>query len=388
MLYLKRLFLFLSFVFMLSLTGCGNDHDSAHSGSHGEPVQAKVATATKAIQPLVHQAAGTIQAKSAGTISAKLMGIVLDVHVNEGDRVKTGDLLVSIDTRQVSAQLEQAQAAVAESRQAVAAAESALEAAQANADLAAATFDRYRKLLAEDSVSRQEYDEVVSRNRQAQSALSQSQDMAQAARYRVKQAESGLSAASVSYADATVRAPFDGIVSRKFVEPGDLATPGKPLLTIESNTGFEMAVNLPETLFKSVSPGQSITIRIASLGDLSIQGKVAAVSPSADERSRSFLVKVDLPADAPVHAGMFARADITIGEEDLILIPPGAVRHEGHLTGVFILDDENIAHFRLIRTGRELEGGVEVLSGMKSGMRFVVDPPPLLVDDTPVEVLS
>jgi RND family efflux transporter MFP subunit len=388
MLFKKRFFIIPSILLLGAMAGCGDGHDAAHTGPHGEAVPAPVLTVTETLQPLFHEAAGTIQAKTAGTISAKLMGTVLDVHVSEGSLVKTGDLLVSIDTRQVSAQLDQASAAVSEAQQAAAAAESARDAAQASADLAAATFQRYQKLLASDSVSQQEYDEVTTRNRQAQSALTQAAEMAAAAHYRVKQAKSGLSAASVSHGDATVRAPFDGVVVKKMVETGDLASPGRPLLTLESTGGFEMAVDLPETLFKTVTVGQDVSILISALQDLAIDGRVSAVSPSADTRSRSFLVKLDLPSSAPVHAGMFARAGFPVGEEQVILIPSGAVIHQGHLTGIFLLDDDNIARFRLIRTGRDLDGDVEVLSGLTPGMRFVSDPPPTLVDGTPVEVRS
>lgn len=386
MLSSRRYLMLLTLSFII-FTGCGDSHDASHDASR-EAVKASVLTASETLQPVYHEAAGTIQAKTAGTISAKLMGTVLEVHVKEGNRVKSGDLLVSIDTRQVSAQLDQARAAVAEARQAAAAAEAAREAAQANADLAAATFQRYQKLLADDSVSQQEYDEVSTRNRQAQSALNQADEMSKAAGYRVKQAQSGLSAASVSHEDAMVRAPFDGIVVSKMIEAGDLASPGKPLLTLESAGGFEMAVDLPETLFKTVAVGQKVTIRVSALQDLSIIGEISAVSPAADARSRSFLVKVDLPDTAPVHAGMFARADFPVSEEHIILIPDSAVLHQGHLTGVFLLDDEDIARFRLIRTGRELEGGIEVLSGLKSGARFVSNPPPTLMDGTQVEVRS
>jgi RND family efflux transporter MFP subunit len=388
MLFMKRFFIFPLMLFLAALVGCGDGHDADHTGSHGDAVAAPVATVSETLQPIIHEAAGTIQAKTAGTISAKLMGTVLDVHVKEGDQVKAGDLLVSIDTRQVSAQLDQARAAVSEARQAAAAAEAARDAAQASADLALATFQRYEKLRSTDAVSLQEFDEVATANRQAQSALTQAEEMARAAGYRVKQAQSGLSAASVSHGDATVKAPFDGVVVKKMVEAGDLASPGRPLLTLESTGGFEMAVDLPETLFKSVTLGDKVSIRISALQDLAIDGTISAVSPSADTRSRSFLVKIDLPRTAPVHAGMFARAGFPVGEEQVILIPPAAVLYQGHLTGIFLLDDENIARFRLIRTGRKLDEGVEILSGLTTGMRFVSDPPPTLVDGTPVEVRS
>lgn len=371
----------------LLAAGCGGSHEGSNGATH-EAVSAPVATVTETLQPVLHEAVGTIQAKADGTISAKIMGTVRKIHVKEGDRVNAGDLLVTLDPRQVSAQFSQARAAVSEARNAAVAAAAAEEAARANAELASTTFERYQNLKKMDSVSAQEYDEVVSRYRQAQSALKQTEEMAQAAQDRVKQAESGMSAAAVSNEDATVSAPFDGTIGNKLIAEGDLATPGRPLLTIESITGFEMAIDLPETLFKSVSVGQVISIRVPALNDLPLSGTISAVSPAADARSRSFLVKVELPEDAPVHTGMFARAGFPVGEERLILVPAGAVLHQGHLTGIFILDGENIARFRLIRTGRELEEGVEVLSGLKSGARFVSEPSPVLSDGTPVEVRS
>ncbi len=371
---------------IILLAGCGDTNDSGNSDSQAG-VKAPVATAEETTVPLYYEAAGTIQSMTAGTLSAKIMGTVLTVHVKEGDRVKAGDLLVSIDNRQVAAQFAQARAAVSEAAQGAAAAESAKGAAQAGADLAAATYERYKKLLTDDSVSRQEYDEVAARYQQAQSALKQAQGMAAAAHARVRQTESGLMAASVTDKDASVQAPFDGIVSAKLIEEGDLATPGKPLLTLESETGFEMAVDLPETLFASVEVGGPVTIRIPALNDLSLAGQVAAVSPAADARSRSFLVKITLPENTLVHAGMFARAEIPTGEERILLIPRSAVLHQGHLTGVFVLDDLATARFRLIRTGRDMNGAVEIISGLKPGMRFVAQPPPTLTDGNRVEAL-
>ena len=381
-----KLHTFIAFLLITLILGCGDKRESVHSGSRGV-LKVPVAASVETIHPVFHEVAGTIQAMTAGTLSAKIMGTVQTVHVKEGDRVKAGDLLVSIDNRQVAAQFEQARAAVSEATQGAAAAESAEEAARAGAELAAATYERYQKLLADDSVSRQEYDEITARYQQAQAALKQAQKMAAAARARVRQAESGLSAASVTNKDAAVTAPFDGIIKDKLIEAGDLATPGRPLLTIESETGLEMAVDLPETLFGSVEVGRPVTIHV-SANDLSLTGQVAAVSPSADAQSRSFLIKIALPKSRGVHAGMFARAMIPTGEETLLLVPESAVMQQGHLTALFILDEKQTARFRLVRTGRKIDNTVEIVSGLKPGARYVTRPPPTLSDGTTVEAAS
>ncbi len=378
-----KLHTFIVLLLIILFLGCGDTKDTGHSGAQNG-VKVPVATSEETTHPKYHEAVGTVRAMTAGTLSAKIMGTVRTVHVKEGDRVKAGDLLVSIDNRQVSAQFAQARAAVSEATQGAAAAESAKEAAKAGADLATATYERYQRLLADDSVSRQEYDEVTAGYQQAKASLKQAQEMAAAARARVRQAKSGLEAASVTDKDASVTAPFDGVVKDKLIEAGDLATPGRPLLTLESETGLEMAVDLPETLFGSVEVGQSVTIHI-SANNLSLTGRVTAVSSSADARSRSFLIKIALPETRGVHAGMFARALIPTGEETLLLVPESAVVHQGHLTSIFILDDKQTARFRLVRTGRDIDDTVEIVSGLKPGTRFVTRPPPTLSDGAIVE---
>ncbi len=381
----SKLYTLIAILPIILFAGCGDTKDSGHSDSQ-TGVKAPVATIEETVRPMYLEAVGTIQSMTTGTLSAKIMGTIRTVHVKEGDRVKAGDLLVSIDNRQVAAQLAQANAVVSEARQGASAADSAKKAAQAGADLAAATYERYNKLLDDDSVSRQEYDEVSARYQQARAAMKQAQEMAAAARARVHQAESGLAATAVADKDATVQAPYNGVVSAKLVEAGDLATPGRPLLTFESETGFEMAVDLPETLFGSVATGQPVTIRIPALNDLALAGQVTAVSPAADAQSRSFLVKISLPENNRVHAGMFARAEIPTGDERVLLVPRSAVLHQGPLTGIFVLDDKETARFRLVRTGRFINDAVQIISGLKSGTRFVTQPPPTLADGDRVEV--
>jgi len=158
--------------------GCSEKIEPGHSSaSAGAPVKTKVAEARAGTWPLIFEAVGTVQAETASTIGAKLLGTVTAVRVQEGDRVRMGDVLVTIDERQVGAQRQQAEAALAEARQMEQAAGAARDAAAAGADLATATYNRYQTLLAQESVSRQEFDDVTARFRQAQASFGQSEDM-------------------------------------------------------------------------------------------------------------------------------------------------------------------------------------------------------------------
>jgi len=278
---------------------------------------------------------------------------------------------------------------LAEARQMEQAGRAARDAAVAGADLASATYHRYETLLAQESVSRQEFDDVKARFRQAQANLSQSEDMLKAAIQRVGQAEAALTSARVSAADAAVKAPFDGIVTAKMVEVGDLAAPGRPLLSLEKVGGHRIDIRLPEAYVGAVRPGQKTSVRIGETLQPPLEGVIDIVAPAADPDSRSFLVKVRLPSNGDLRSGMFARVEVTVGESQLMAIPSSAIVRQGQLTGLFLVTSENIARFRLIRTGRNMgDGKVEVLSGLPDGTRFVVNPSPELIDGSRVEASS
>ena len=368
-------------------SGCGEKIEPGHSSaSAGARVKTKVVEARAGTWPLIFEAVGTVQAETASTIGAKLLGTVTAVRVQEGDRVRMGDVLVTIDERQVGAQRQQAEAALAEARQMEQAAGAARDAAVAGADLATATYNRYQTLLAQESVSRQEFDDVTARFRQAQASFGQSEDMLKAAVQRVRQAEAALTSARVSAADAAVKAPFDGIVTAKMVDAGDLAAPGRPLLSLEKEGGHRVDIRLPEAYVHAVRPGQTAPIRIGRTLQTPIEGVIDIVAPAADPDSRSFLVKVRLPSRGDLRSGMFARVEVIVGESQLMAIPSSAIVRQGQLTGLFVVTAENTARFRLIRTGRNMgDGMVEVLSGLPDGTRFVVNPSPELVDGASVE---
>ena len=302
------------------------------------------------------------------------MGSVRDVLVREGDHVSRGDRLANIDNRQVSAMLRQAKAALAEARRAE-------TAASAGAELASTTYLRYQNLMKDASTSPQEFDEIKSRYRQAQAGLA-------TAKQRVKQAEAALFSTVVSSKDAVILAPYDGTIRAKMIDVGDLATPGKPLLTIETTGNYIVELLLPEQYINTVVLDQQVTVTVSSLNNKAFTGNVQEIFPAADVKSRSFLVKVKIPADKALRSGMFARVSIPIGNAGLMLIPATAVIHSGQLTGIYIVDDTQTARFRLIRTGKTFGDSLEVLSGLEQGERYVTAPPPTLIDGMTVEMDS
>jgi multidrug efflux pump subunit AcrA (membrane-fusion protein) len=352
------------------------------------PVHRGVAleTANVTEHPFLYEAVGTVQAGATIHLAGKLMGTIERVDVREGDRVTAGQILVVIDQRQVEAGLRQAQAAVAEAKKGLTAAESSREAAVASERLTVSTYERYQNLKREDTVSAQEFDEVQARYLQAKAGVNQAQAMVETATARVQRAEAAFASALVTRKDAVVTAPYEGTITAKHVEVGDLASPGAPLLTMDTIEGFRVDMILPESHIADVKTGESVSVSIPAVGAAALQGMLRTIVPSADLRTRSFLIKVSLPQDLPLKSGMFARVEVPLGRTPKILIPAEAAIHQGQLTGLFVVDTQWIAHFHLVRLGNTYGDKVEILSGLRSGDRYVARQVPQLKDGDRVEV--
>ena len=379
----------IGFCVLILLAGCKDKIDSeAIKTANAKMVQVSVAVAKVEKQPLLYNATGTVEARIASTLSSNLMGTVTAVNVREGDVVKKEDLLVVIDKRQVAADLRKAEAAFAEAKRAKASAESALASAKAGLELATATYNRYLKLMEDASASRQEFDEVEARHRQAQASFSQATSMLAAARSRVRQAQAAVSAAAARESDARIRAPYDGRVTAKMIEVGDLAAPGVPILTLEKQDANCVVFEVPEQHIPAVYLQQKVIVSIPSLQEKIVEAVVGRIDPSADQKSRSFRVRAMLPEDISIRSGMYAKVELPVGEAGQLIIPSTAVVREGQLTGIYLVDESQIAHFRLIRIGKTNGEKIEVVSGLKAGDKYILMLPPDLADGTKVEMTS
>lgn len=349
------------------------------------PKSVKIETAAPADSPGAIQVVGTVRAREASTLSAKIMGVITSVTVEEASRVRAGEVLVFIDPAAIDASAQKAGAAVAEARQAKNAALSALESARAQFRLAEATFRRYEKLHADHLVSFQEFDQAKAARDNAEAAVSQAKASVDAASQRIGQAEAGQAEVGVSVRDTRVRAPYDGVVSKKFVSAGDLASPGAPLLALESFSGQRADIGVPESLAGSLAVGQRLLVSVSGASADPYTAVVRAILPSADEKSRTVTVQADLPKDPALRSGMFARTDIPIKSAPVLTVPGSAVVRHGQLEALFVVDGKNAARLRMVRVGATGGGRAEIVSGLAPGTRYVADPPAGLSDGDRVE---
>jgi RND family efflux transporter MFP subunit len=309
------------------------------------------------------EAPGTVQAAQSSQIASQMMGTIAQVRVHEGDRVQSQQVLAVLDDTQPRAAMQGAQAAEAAAQNNVSAAESELA-------LAESTMKRYQQLYDKKSVSPQEFDEIKARY---QRALAR-RDMARAGQ---QQASAEVARARASLGYAQIRAPFAGIVTEKRADAGTLASPGMPLFTVEDTRSYRLEVTVDESDIGIVRMGGAVPatpVMIDALGSAQLSGKVVQIVPAADPASRSFLVKVQLPADPRLRSGLFGRARFSRGERTALVIPPLSIVTRGQLRGVYVIDASQIAALRYITLGKTAGQQTEVLSGLQEGERLIAAP--------------
>ncbi|MGH7966007.1 MAG: efflux RND transporter periplasmic adaptor subunit, partial [Candidatus Binatia bacterium] len=289
------------------------------------------------------------------------------------------------DDRDVKAQLTSAEASLRDAQNALEvvkqeslAADKTVEAAKAQHEFASATLTRYQTLLQRHSVAPQEYEEVGARAKMAAAEVARAQAGKAALAAKQRQAVAGiervraeLASAQVSRSYTKLTAPFDGIVVAKSVEVGNMASPGVPLLTIEEER-YRLEVAVQESEVRRLRVGQPATVHIEVL-EHAFPSTVSDVVPTADPLSRTFIAKLTLPAEMGLRSGLYGKAQFVVGTREAIVIPRSAVRERGQLQGVFVLDQDHIASWRLIKTGKSAADQIEVLAGLAAGERLVVD---------------
>jgi membrane fusion protein (multidrug efflux system) len=316
------------------VTGCARK-EPVSAPSEAGSLAVRTATVVRETLPAVIEMPATVRPLERAVISAKLTGTIASLPWGLGQAVSAGDVLVTLSVPETEARVRQAQASLA-------------EATRAN--------ERERTLVAKGV--------------NPPDALRDAED-------RLRFAQAGLAEAEAMLAHASIRAPFAGVITEKPVLPGDLATPGLPLLTLESTARLRAEGAVPEQAAASLRIGDSLPVVVQD-GASPVAGRIEELSTAADALSRSVLVKVALPADS-ARSGQFARLQVTVGQSDSLFVPPDALTRFGQMERVFVVE-EGRAALRLVKTGRTTGDRLEILSGLNAGEQIVLAPPAALRD--------
>jgi RND family efflux transporter MFP subunit len=337
-----------------------------HSASSGQFETLAVSTVAD-----TYRASGTVRARETAAVAAKIAAEILDVRARAGDRVEAGRPLIVLDRRDLEANLRRAEAARTETENLGAETENAIAAAKANLDLARVTHKRFEGLLMEAAVSQQEFDESLARLKNAEAGLEMAFARRRQAEARRSQAEAELAAQRVALGYATLAAPFAGLVIERKADPGSLATPGMPLLILEREGFLRLEASIDESRLNLIRIGEDVSVEIDGL-NRTFNGRVAEITPSIDPSTRSFIAKINLPAVPELRAGMFGRATFIGGKREALMVPESAVLERGQIRSVYVLD-RDVTRLRMITVGETHDNRREILSGLRTGEKIVVD---------------
>lgn len=305
---------------------------------------------------------GPVSAVEEMQLGVELSGLrVTALHVDAGQAVKRGQLLLTLDHRMLDAELAQADAALRE--------------AEAAAGLARSNFTRGENLAHDKYISAMQLDELRAARTQGEARLG----TARAAR--------NTAALRRSFAD--LRAPADGIISKRLIQPGQVVMAGAELLRLIKNGRLEWRAELPASQLGRVNVGD--VIHLTAPDGSALEGRVRAVSPGVDDATRTGTVFADLPPgllqSRALQAGSYLEGRIDTGVQKVLALPVDAVLLRDGFPVVFVLDDAAQAHLQRIETGERVDGFVEVKSGLAAGAQVVLEGAGFLTDGDKVRVL-
>jgi RND family efflux transporter MFP subunit len=336
-----RAVLFALIALAIVLTGCGRGHPSSSQPAKPLPsVEVRAMKVERQDLASFQEVVGTVRAKTRATLAAKVSGRIEELPVVLGQKVKSGELIARLDAGDIKARLEQARAS--------------LEQAERDWQRASLLFDQ-------QATTRSERDAAEARLRGGKATVAEAQAM-------------------LAYAE--VQAPFDGVITRKLAEAGDLAVPGKPIVEMENPSALQLEADVPEALVAGLRADSQLRVQVDSARK-EFTGTVKEIAPAGDPLSRTFRIKLDLPSAPELLPGQFARLLVPTGSAPAIQVPAGAVVHRGQMEILFVVEDQR-ARLHLVKTGRQVGGDIEIVSGLEPGDVVVIENASQLNDGQPV----
>lgn len=327
------------------------------SGVRGKTVTATVIPVTD-----WYEAVGTIRPKTETQIEAQISAQVIRVTVSAGDIVKKDQILVELDSRQMDARLSQVREALKSSVLREQQAKQLYNAAVAAFKEVEANYQRIKNYVESQAATRQDLERSESRFYEAKAGLKRAEKAIEEASAGIRQAQDKVREVQVSQAYTNIRAPLNGKILKRLIEPGDLALPGKPVMLMKTSEELQIEAFVGEGMIKKITTGISLSCVIDAV-DTTVTAKVTEIIPYADPQTRTFLVKAVLPFIDGIYPGMYAKLLIPWDTIDIVAIPPEAVRRIGQLEMVAVKVD-NTWQMRFVKTGKRHDGLLEILSGL------------------------
>lgn len=351
-------------IFSLAISACGGNDENTAANDTRPTIKATLAKAGGGSVEGYTTLSGKIQAEKYASVSARIMGYLTDVKVDVGDRVKQGQLLATIKSDEIQAKKAQAEAGISEAK-------AALENIKKD-------FARVQSLFNKKSATQKELDDITAAKNMMEAKLKQAEEMKNEVN------------SMLSYTRIT--SPYNGVITEKHVNSGDLATPGRPLFTIEAGGNFQAEIMVPESKITSIKKGDKVKVILKNNGK-EINGSIGEYSSSSLQTGGQYLAKIDLDKNdlrsIKLFSGMYV--NVLLMEKNgassagKVLVKKDAIVEQGQLTGIYTVSENNTAILRWVRLGKSFGDQVEVLSGLASGENYIADYEGRLVNGVKVQ---
>jgi membrane fusion protein, multidrug efflux system len=344
---------------LLALAALGGCHAKAETSTAPPLVRIHVSTVEVHEQPMPRALAltGTLRGQRQTDLAANASGRVLETFVERGAEVKKGDLIARLDVRAVALSAAEAQASAALSR--------------AQEGAAKRDCDRYKRLLDQSAISQAEYDKAA--------------DQCKTSPLSVAAAELRATAAAQVVSDGSIRAPFGGIVTERYVEAGEYVRQDTKVVSLVAVATLRLELTVPEASIAAVKVGGALTFTVPAYADRVFNGTVRYVSPAVREATRDLAVEAEVDnADRALFPGMFAAIELHTGEAPAPVAPAAALLLKDGTTRVFAVVDRRLEE-RVVQRGVTSDGQVALLRGVHAGDKLVLGPTEALLNGQAVE---
>ncbi len=329
----------------IALAGCGGSEPPKPAPPEGQALQS-AAVEMREVE-VTYSAEAVVEAVRQSTVSAQIAGRIVELRFDVGDHVKKGEVIARIDERAAS--------------QAVAATEAQVRQAEAALRNARAEFERSKQLVAQKFLS--------------QAALDRVEADYKAAQARVSALLAGAGQAQTERSFATIVAPYSGVVAARHVELGEMATPGKPLMTGFDPGTLRVSATVPQAQVAAIRAGAKARVEVPSIAKW-VEAAEVTIIPAADPRTHTTQVRLSLPPEVRgIYPGIYARAHFVTGRAPALLVPRSAIVQRSELTAVYVLGESGAPQLRQVRLGTAGdERAIEVLAGLRAGERVALEP--------------
>lgn len=343
----------------------------------------------------------------------KLGGKVASVNVDIGDKVTAGQILFTLDTAELHAQLQAQQAAVDASKanlertsdsglaQQISQAEQAVSKTRIQYSNIKDNYEKLQKLYAAGAISKKELDDMKTQYDSASVDLNTAEEnlnllqekigpqSTKAAAAQVSQAQAGVNAAQVQLNNATITSPISGVVSAKDVKVGQLASGQSGSVTIIDSSSFIADINVPDKIIGKIQIGQSVQVSINALEDKKVSGVIDKISPNSNSKDNSYLVKVKIDnSNGELKAGMFAKVSLPAESKDNILtVPNEAIKMENNVNYLYVADNGKVKKVS-IDIGISNNKVTEITGNIKEGIDVITEGQNLLSNGDKINVVK